>query len=76
MRAGALQADIVRLAQEIEALGAVNLAALEELKAAQERKGYLDEQNADLTTAIDTLEAAIRKMIARRATCCNPLSMR
>jgi chromosome segregation protein len=62
VRANALQADIARLAQEIEALGAVNLAALEELNEARTRKGFLDEQNADLQAAIGTLEDAIRRI--------------
>ncbi|MGC8826195.1 MAG: prephenate dehydrogenase/arogenate dehydrogenase family protein, partial [Anaerolineae bacterium] len=54
--------EITRLADEIEALGPVNLAALEELESAKERKGFLDEQSADLATAIGTLEDAIRRM--------------
>jgi len=45
-------------------LGAVNLAALEELKHAQERKTFLDDQTADLTEAMLTLEAAIKKIDA------------
>jgi len=58
----ALQGDIARLAAEIEALGPVNLAALEELVVARERKGYLDDQAGDLVTAIGTLEDAIRRI--------------
>ena len=42
--------------------GAVNLAALEELRTAQERKDYLDAQSRDLTEAIATLEDAIRRI--------------
>jgi chromosome segregation protein len=61
-KAATLQAEIVRLAQEIEALGAVNLAALEELTTSRERKNFLDAQSADLTAAIRTLEDAIRKI--------------
>ena len=44
------------------ALGAVNLAALEELTASRERKSFLDAQNADLLEAMNTLEDAIRKI--------------
>ncbi|MDP2241698.1 MAG: chromosome segregation protein SMC [Burkholderiales bacterium] len=62
MRANALQTEIGRLAEEIKALGAVNLAALEELQAAQERKNYLDAQSADLNEAMATLEDAIRRI--------------
>ena len=61
-KADALQAEIARLAQEIAALGAVNLAALEELTTSRERKTFLDAQSADLTAAITTLEDAIRKI--------------
>ena len=61
-RSGALQGEINRLTEEIQALGAVNLAALEELQAAQERKNYLDAQSRDLTEAMATLEDAIRRI--------------
>lgn len=61
-RAASLQGEITRLANEIAALGAVNLAALDELKTALERKGFLDSQSTDLKSAIDTLEDAIRKI--------------
>ncbi|GAA4338034.1 chromosome segregation protein SMC [Pigmentiphaga soli] len=57
-----LQSELQRLARDIAALGAVNLAALDELNAARERKTYLDAQQADLQSAIDTLEDAIRKI--------------
>ncbi len=59
-----MQGDIDRLNREIAALGAVNLAALDELTAARERKQFLDAQNADLTQAMNTLEDAIRKIDA------------
>jgi chromosome segregation protein len=57
-----LQGDIDRQQREIQSLGAVNLAALEELDAARERKGFLDTQSGDLTEAMNTLEDAIRKI--------------
>jgi chromosome segregation protein len=57
-----MQGDIDRLNREIAALGAVNLAALDELVAARERKQFLDAQNVDLTQAMNTLEDAIRKI--------------
>jgi chromosome segregation protein len=62
IRAGSLQGEINRLQQDLEALGAVNLAALQELESATERKGYLDAQAADLGEALDTLENAIRRI--------------
>ena len=54
--------EIARLAQTIADLGAVNLAALDELGAAQERQGFLRTQSEDLRTAVETLEDAIRKI--------------
>ena len=61
-RVGWLQSEVQRLSRAIEALGPVNLAALDELTAARDRKNYLDSQHADLLAAIDTLEDAIRKI--------------
>ena len=43
-------------------LGAVNLAALDELTASRERKNFLDAQSADLNEAITTLVDAIHKI--------------
>jgi chromosome segregation protein len=57
-----LQGEIDRLNREVAALGAVNLAALDELASARERKEFLDAQSADLNEAIDTLEDAIRRI--------------
>ncbi|TFZ04859.1 chromosome segregation protein SMC [Ramlibacter rhizophilus] len=62
VRLSGLQGEIDRLHREIAALGAVNLAALEELTTARERKQFLDAQSADLNEAITTLEDAIRKI--------------
>ncbi|WP_153108715.1 chromosome segregation protein SMC [Propionivibrio limicola] len=62
VRPGALQSSISSLQRSIEALGAVNLAALEELETARERKGFLDAQLEDLTQAMETLENAIRRI--------------
>ncbi|HZP87708.1 MAG TPA: chromosome segregation protein SMC [Burkholderiales bacterium] len=62
MRPGALQTELNRLNEEIQALGAVNLAALEELTSARERKTYLEAQSRDLHEAVETLENAIRKI--------------
>ena len=58
----ALQNDLNKLNADIEALGAVNLAALEELQTATERKAYLDAQAKDLNEAMETLEEAIRRI--------------
>jgi chromosome segregation protein len=57
-----LQGEVTRLTNAITGLGAVNLAALDELAQASERKNFLDAQNADLTEAINTLEDAIHRI--------------
>jgi len=62
VRLTGLQGEIERLSREIAALGPVNLAALDELAAARERRQFLDAQGADLTAAMNTLEDAIRKI--------------
>lgn len=61
-RPSRIQSDIDQLNTGIESLGAVNLAALEELHASQERKIYLDSQFKDLQEAVETLENAIRRI--------------
>ncbi|MBV1880667.1 MAG: chromosome segregation protein SMC [Pseudomonadales bacterium] len=53
---------IEKIANRITRLGAINLAAIDEYKQQSERKTYLDEQNEDLITALETLENAIRKI--------------
>jgi chromosome segregation protein len=64
VRLTGLQSEIDRLNREIVALGAVNLAALDELTTSRERKLFLDAQTADLTEAMTTLEDAIKKIDA------------
>lgn len=61
-RPNELQKTIIRLDADIAQLGAVNLAALDELSQASERKQYLDAQAGDLLDAVQTLEDAIRKI--------------
>jgi chromosome segregation protein len=58
----ALQSELNHMNEEIEILGSVNLAALEELQTASERKAYLDAQAKDLNDAMATLEDAIRRI--------------
>ncbi|MFZ5660560.1 MAG: chromosome segregation protein SMC [Pseudomonadota bacterium] len=57
-----IEARLEQLGRRIGALGNVNLAAIEEQQQVAERKGYLDAQYADLNDALETLEAAIRRM--------------
>lgn len=62
MKASYLQGELTRLGNAITALGAVNMAALDELTQANERKVFLDAQFADLTEAITTLQDAIHRI--------------
>jgi chromosome segregation protein len=61
-KAAPLQGEITRLTNAIAELGAINMAALEELAAGQERKQFLDSQSSDLAAALETLENAIRRI--------------
>jgi chromosome segregation protein len=56
------QRSLERAANRIARLGPINLAAIDEFTLQSERKNYLDAQNEDLVTALDTLESAIRKI--------------
>lgn len=58
----AWQAHVDDLKQKIERLGPVNLAAIDEYEEESQRKAYLDEQHADVTQALETLEQAIERI--------------
>nr|WP_246043419.1 chromosome segregation protein SMC [Aquitalea aquatilis] len=62
IKPNSLAAEIARLARALEGLGAVNLAALEELEEARKRGEYLGSQAEDLNQAMATLEEAIQKI--------------
>ncbi len=64
VKLGGLQNAIDQFNRDIQVLGAVNLAALEELTTSRERKIFLDAQVADLTEAMTTLQDAIMKIDA------------
>ncbi len=53
---------VERAANRISRLGPINLAAIDEHAKAAERKHYLDAQNEDLESALETLKTAIRKI--------------
>ncbi|HSW15491.1 MAG TPA: hypothetical protein VLI06_21765, partial [Solimonas sp.] len=55
---------LASILRRIDRLGAINLAAIQELEEAQARSQYLADQHADLHGALETLEEAIRKMDA------------
>ena len=54
--------ELEKVANRIQRLGAINLAAIDEHKEQSERKIYLDAQNEDLEEALESLESAIRKI--------------
>ncbi|MFT6954653.1 MAG: chromosome segregation protein [Glaciecola sp.] len=54
--------NLEKTTSSLSRLGAVNLAAVEEFESQSIRKRYLDEQNDDLTQALETLETAIKKI--------------
>ncbi|MBW4968154.1 AAA family ATPase [Pseudoalteromonas sp. CR1] len=58
----AAQNQLTGITNQLDRLGAVNLAAIEEFDVAKQRSDYLDNQLEDLTKALNTLEGAIRKI--------------
>jgi len=53
---------LAQVRADVEKLGQVNLAAIDELKEQTERKEYLDRQFNDLTSALETLDQAMRRI--------------
>lgn len=56
------QVRVERIAARIHRLGPINLAAIDETTRAEERKEYLDAQDDDLRTALETLQNAVKKI--------------
>ena len=59
---GVWQAHIMRIAKDIDRLGAINLAAISEYENQLSRRNYLELQNDDLSLSINTLESVIIKI--------------
>ena len=59
---GVWRRAISELEHKVAALGAINLAAVEEFESQSERKTYMDDQYEDLESALFTLEEAIEKI--------------
>lgn len=57
-----LESAKTKLTQEIDALGAVNLAAIQELATEEARRDLMNQQSDDLIEASETLETAIKKI--------------
>jgi chromosome segregation protein len=56
------EAKLAEVADKISRLGPINLAAIDEYKEQLQRKEYLDEQDRDVTAALEILEQAIAKI--------------
>lgn len=61
-RLGDWEQAVHQIDARMRRLEPVNLAAIHEYGEASQRSDYLDSQHADLTTALETLEDAIRKI--------------
>ena len=57
-----LESDLNSVQNKITSLGAINLAAPEEIKSESERMSELDRQINDLNEALDKLQIAIQKI--------------
>ncbi len=55
-------AQLEKIERQVQRLGPINLAAIDELAEQSQRKDYLDEQHLDVTEALATLERAIAKI--------------
>ena len=57
-----VRAELQKVEQKISRMGSINLIAIEEFEELNERKAYLDSQNQDLVSALETLQQAISKI--------------
>ena len=62
LKQGDIEKKLEKLQSKITSMGAINLAAIDELEDQQERKKYLDLQYKDLSESINTLDNAIKKI--------------
>ena len=62
LKQGDIEKKLEKLQSKIASMGAINLAAIDELEDQQERKKYLDLQYKDLSESINTLDNAIKKI--------------
>ncbi|MBK5930498.1 chromosome segregation protein SMC [Halochromatium salexigens] len=56
------ESELEAVKARIARLGNINLAAIDEFQEQSERMRYLEAQHADISSALETLEAAIRKI--------------
>jgi chromosome segregation protein len=59
---GLWEEKLSAIGRRIDRLGAINLAAIQELEEGRERESYLSAQHADVTSALATLEEAMGQL--------------
>lgn len=59
---GDREEQLEKVSTRISRLGNINLASIDELREQSERKRYLDDQHADISRSMETLEQAIRRI--------------
>lgn len=57
-----VRTELEKIEQKISRMGSINLIAIEEFEELNERKAYLDSQNQDLVSALETIQQAIAKI--------------
>ncbi len=57
-----VRTDLEKVEQKISRMGSINLIAIEEFEELNERKSYLDNQNQDLVSALESIRQAISKI--------------
>ena len=57
-----VRADFEKVEQKISRMGSINLIAIEEFEELRERRSYLDDQNQDLVSALESIQQAISKI--------------
>ncbi len=57
-----LEADLLRLREQVESFGPVNVLAAEELTAEEERRATMSAQRADIARSIESLRQTIREI--------------
>ena len=57
-----VRADLEKVEQKISRMGSINLIAIEEFEELRARKSYLDNQNQDLVSALESIQKAIDKI--------------
>ncbi len=57
-----VRAELEKVEQKISRMGSINLIAIEEFEELSARKSYLDDQNQDLVSALESIQQAIGRI--------------